>query len=567
MIAEADSDRVDVLIVGAGPVGLTVSILLGRLGLSTRVVERRAGLHEAPQAHVVSARTMEIFRAAGIADADLRALGSSPADLTNVQWVQTLAGPELGRFVLATPERVGKMLATSPTPLANVSQHRLEPLLLAHARGAGAAFSFSAEWQGFTRDGEALVSRVADGRSGATREIRSRFLLGCDGAGSPVRRALGIAMTGPDRVQTFVNVHLRANLRTLVKERAAVLYWHVDPQAPGVFIAHDIDSTWVFMHPYDPAQRSTGDWSEGVCRALVSRALGAKAEFEIRSIDTWVMTAQVAERYGEGAVVVVGDAAHRFPPTGGLGMNTGIADAYNLSWKIAAVHDGRAAPALLETYGRERRPIAQTNCDQSLRNHYKMGEVIAALGVPPGLSHTEVRESIRGLTSDAERRAVFQAAIDRQAAHFDMTGLDLGQAYQDGALVPDGSPLPIVADPVTDYAPGTRPGARLPHAWVERDGVRISTLDLVDARAPVLIAGVNAAGWREAARRRDVSVVTIGAGFDVSDPSGDWSRVAEISAEGALLVRPDGHVGWRSVDAVAEPDRVLGEAVARIFSG
>jgi 2,4-dichlorophenol 6-monooxygenase len=360
---------------------------------------------------------------------------------------------------------------------------------------------------------------------------------------------------------------LKANLRALVKERPAILYWHMDPEEPGVFIAHDIDSTWVFMHPYDPARHAPEHWSETVCRDLVSRALGAPAEFEIRSIDTWVMTAQVAERYGDGAVFLVGDAAHRFPPTGGLGMNTGIADAFNLAWKLAAVRDGRAAPALLASYDVERRPIAQTNCDQSLANHFKMGEVIAALGVPPGRPTAETRASVRALPGDTDRRARFQAAIDRQAAHFDMTGLDLGQAYEVGALTPDGTPRPSSADPVTDYAPATRPGARLPHAWLERAGERISTLDLLDARGPVLLIGAKAAGWREAARCTGVWVVSIGDGGDVTDPEGAWSRLCGISSEGALLVRPDGHVGWRAVGESADSERALRSALERILPG
>src|SRR5262249_37959867 len=205
------------------------------------------------------------------------------------------------------------------------------------------------------QDGEGVTSRIRDSASGTVYEPRSRWLIAADGAASPVRKLLGIEQIGPDRLQSFVMIHFEANLRPLVGHRPGVLYWTTEPGATGTFVAHDIDSTWVYMHPWDPDRESVQDYSEAVCAGIVRRAMGTDAyPFTLRTVRTWSMTAQVAERYRERRIFLVGDAAHRFPPTGGLGLNTGVQDAHNLVWKIAAVEAGWAPDALLDTYTAER---------------------------------------------------------------------------------------------------------------------------------------------------------------------------------------------------------------------
>jgi 2,4-dichlorophenol 6-monooxygenase len=426
----------------------------------------------------VNARTLEILRAAGVDMRAIAAASQDPADAGRVYWMTTLAGQELGSLPY---ERQGDdVLALTPTPLRNLSQHRLEPILAETLRGlSNVDLAYGETWERATQDGDGVTSHVHDQSSGDTYEVRSRWLVAADGAASPVRRALGIAPIGPDQLQTFVMIHLDANFRALVAERPGVLYWTTAPDATGTFVAHEIDRTWVYMHPFDPDRESLADYDEARCRELVCRALGSSDHpFAIRTVRTWTMTAQVAERYRERRIFLVGDAAHRFPPTGGLGLNTGVQDAHNLVWKLAAVDAGRAADALLDTYESERRPIAQRNADVSLQNAMRLMEVYQALA--------SVEPAARAAGTIPIDEAL-RTAIANQAEHFDMLGLQLGFAYATGALGGDGETA--TPSPVRDYVPSALPGARLPHAWVRRNGDRISTLDLIRYDRFTLIVG------------------------------------------------------------------------------
>jgi len=539
--------EVPVLIVGGGPVGTTASILLAQQGLASLVVERRESVQPAPAAHVVNARTFEILRAAGVDMAAIAAACKDPSDAGRVRWVMTLTGEELGSLPF---ERQGDdVLAFTPTPLRNLSQHRLEPILVDHLRKqANASLRLAHEWEAMEQDAGGVTSRVRDLAAGGSFEVRSRWLLAADGAGSRVRKAIGIEPIGPPRLASFVMIHFQANLRRLVGDRPAVLYFVNDPAARGVFVAHDIDSTWVFMHQWDPDRESADDYTEERCAAIVRRALGTSAlEFAIRTLSTWNMSVQVAERYREGRAFLIGDAAHRFPPTGGLGLNTGVQDAHNLAWKLAAVEAGWAPAALLDSFEIERRPVARENADVSARNAAKLLEVAQALG--PG--------------GDGDRGAV-RAAIANQAEHFDMLGLQLGFYYESGALVPDGTAPPAVGNRVRELVPCGRPGARVPHAWTLRAGERVSTLDLLPPGRFTLIAGAAGAAWIEAARGIAAPPLhCLAIGRDAADPDGAWTALLGIENEGALLVRPDQHVAWRSARGVANPGDALRSALSR----
>ncbi|MBJ7513156.1 MAG: FAD-dependent monooxygenase [Acidimicrobiia bacterium] len=518
------STDVDVVIVGGGPTGLTAAHLCRTVGLSAIVLEQRVGPQRSPAAHAINARTFEIWRQAGLQMEPVLAAALSPDEAGQVHWVTKLGGEVIGSLPY---ERQGdEMLAITPTPLRNLSQHRLEPILATTEIDV----RYQHRWTGAIDHGsEIIVEAVSP--DGPTR-FNAKYLLGADGAGSAVRRSCDIEMIGPRSLQSFVMIHIAADFRRLVRPESGVIFFVVDPSSAGTFVSHGEDREWVFMVAWDPKAQPidafpTEHWSGIVRSAMVEPA----APFEVLNVSVWHMSAQVAQRYRDGRTFLVGDAAHRFPPTGGLGLNTGVADVHNLIWKIAAVEAGWLDAAALATYEDERKPVAVFNCEQSLQNAFKLIEIPIAFGFTEDIEgSTRAMNSV--LADDVGRAGVVEA-IKNQAIHFDLLGLQLGHSYGGALVIPDGSDALILDEPARDYVPSTRPGGRLPRAWLPDGG---STLDLIDPVVPTLLL---AAGVETPSELVEFKVVV------AECPAKIWRDAFGLTQRQCLIVRPDQHIAYR----------------------
>ena len=504
------TSNIDVLIVGAGPVGISAAMLLHRMGHSVRIIDRREGPQRAPAAHVINACTFEVWRQIGVNVDHLRSIAQDPQAAGQVHWVTKLGGTVLGSLPY---ERQGdEMLAITPTPLRNLAQHILEPVLVDELSSMGIAVEYSTQWLSMIQEGESVVSTVS--HDGNDEVIVAKYLLGCDGASSAVRRESGITMEGPDNLQSFAMIHFTADLSSLTRECPGVLYWLCDQGMGGTLISHGGDNEWVYMHPVDADY--VIDQSPEVCVTMVRSVLiDVPVDIKILKTSSWTMTSQIADRYRDRRVFLVGDAAHRFPPSGGMGLNSGVQDAHNLTWKLHAVITDTADDTLLDTYDPERRPIAQRNAQASLENAFKMIEVFEALGKPDqeGLSQ----------------------AISNQQPHFDMFGLQMGFRYElEGSTTPI---APLSDDVIRNYTPSTEPGCRLPHGWLTRNDQRISSLDLIDLTETTVIAGPTA--------KVDGNCLQVG--HDFEDPNAWWSNVLGLPDDACITVRPDQHVASRDL--------------------
>jgi 2-polyprenyl-6-methoxyphenol hydroxylase-like FAD-dependent oxidoreductase len=530
---------IPVLISGGGPVGLTASLLLSQHGVRSLLVERHPSTALTPKARGINARTMEVFRQCGI-DTAVRDAGLQEGRLGLIVWTETLAGKEIERRV---PGRATeKNMAATPVKNCLCAQDDLEPVIRRFAEAAGpATLRFNTELTSFGQRPGAVTGLLTDRTTAVETPFTARYLIAAEGAQSRVRRALAVNMTGTEKVYDSVNILFHADLTQWVAHRPAALYFVEQQDLRGTFLTINGRDRWGFLiHSVKQYGWQPKDFTPEFCAELIRKAVGVPdLAVSVLGVSPWEASAIVADQYRVGNVFLAGDAAHEMPPTGGFGLNTGVQDVHNLAWKIAAVLRGKADEKLLDSYHAERQPLGRIITQNALANALSMG------------------------------RNVRQSNVLPRREFLNEQGLIFGASYQSMAVVPDGTPAVAVDDPVTDYVPSARPGSRAPHVWLMRGNEQISTIDLFGPHF-VLLAGRDGGAWRQAAQGIATSLpplmaFTIGRDGDLVDTDGNWHDAYGVDTDGAVLVRPDGHVAWRSRSGASNPGLVLRTALDRLF--
>lgn len=604
---EPESRDLPILIAGGGTVGLAAAVMCAGHGLSVTVVEQQASPAIHPRAGSLGPRTMEILRELGLAD-DVRAAGGAAAAGAGRVRAETLVAADLPNRPAAPMAAIGDASRPfSPEGGAICGQDRLDALLLRAARARGVEVRFGIRLRDLTQRDACVMATLESTASGACETMAAAYLIAADGAGSDTRRQLGIPVTGPGRLGArMINVLFQADLRRLVGDRTAAVVDITHPQAPGLLLSAGTDDRWLFhiAPSSDTEAASTMDLAEALaperCRALIRLAVGlSDLPIEILGILPWTSAAQVADTFRQGRVFLAGDAAHVVPPLGAFGLNTGIADPHNLAWKLALVQRGAADPALLDTYDDERRPVARFTMHHALER----------------LRNPELHFDHVQLDSP-----IFRASRERLGVAHPLV-VHLGYQYASSAIVEPRAQLPSL-ETLAWNLDGS-PGTRLPHAWVTRDGARLSTLDLVRGRF-ILLAGLEAAQSAAAAsaaaarcglalddyrirrattadaaaasptpnRDRNQAGSEVlsearggsaagdatahyarpgreGARADIVDPDGRWLQTMRMEADELVLVRPDGFIAWRDAGsrAAATIDAVFDTVRGRTARG
>ncbi|MFD8236860.1 FAD-dependent oxidoreductase [Streptomyces sp. NPDC059696] len=538
---QAGSQTIDVpvLIVGGSLVGLSTSLFLGRLGVPHLLVERHAGTSIHPRGRGNNVRTMELFRVAGVEEAIHEAAATLSVNHGILQ-APTLVG-DAGEWLFRDIDPGGGLARFSPSAWCLCSQNDLEPVLLDHARGYGGDLRFSTELLSFDSDPTGVTAVVKSRETGEHTTIRAEYLVAADGPRSPVREQLGIAQSGPGDLFHNVSLTFRSRrLADVVGDRHFIVCYLTDPEADGALLPVDNRENWVFHAPWHPEHgQSLEEFTDEWCADHIRRAVGVPdLDVEITGKAPWHAAQRVARSYRSGRVFLAGDSAHEMSPTGAFGSNTGIQDAHNLAWKLAAVLDGWAGDRLLDTYDAERRPVAEATSARAAARSAEHSH--PGFAPPPG-------------AGGGPRQGILNVA--------------LGYRYPQGAVVGADPDVPVVPESL-DLTGG--PGSRAPHLWVRRGDERISTLDLYERSLVLLSDATEPLAWHEAALRLadELSLpltsyrVGTGARADlVPEDDADWAQRHGTGPGGAVLVRPDGFVAWRAPGPETDAESVLREVL------
>lgn len=569
----------EVLVVGAGPAGLTAAALFAAYGVDAVTITKYPGTAHTPRAHITNQRTMEILRELGVEDR-VRAVAMGPDEMAVNVWATSFAGTELARMYSwgQGPDRRGEYEMASPCQMCNASQHVVEPVIAAAASEHGADVRFGHELIAVEQDDAVVRAVIRQRDSGYTYEVHSRYLIGADGANSTVAAQLGFAMNGHAGIASAMTVWLEADLARYVSHRSGALFW-VCPPGRDIWV-----SPWTQVTPHyewnalflQPGGRQP-DTTDAAVRSLIADCIGdPSVEFRIKHVGQWQVNELVADRYRIGRVFLAGDAAHRHSPANGLGSNTSIQDSYNLAWKLAAVLTGRAGPGLLDTYDAERRPVGRQIVDRSSRSVQELTALTDPIGLAPGQTEAEGRDQLdslfAGTGEGAARRQQILDALERIDGQLNCHGVELGQRYSSTAVIDDGAPpLHPTTDPELQYTPSTAPGAYLPHVWLQHGTDYVSTLDIAGHGRFTVITGVAGQGWVDAARKAaadldiDIAVHAIGMRTEFDDVWGAWTRVRGVDDSGCLLVRPDRYIAWRSPTGHSDPQSALSSALRTVL--
>jgi 2-polyprenyl-6-methoxyphenol hydroxylase-like FAD-dependent oxidoreductase len=531
-----------VLIVGAGVGGLAASTLLAHQGVHSLLIEKRREIFVYPKAPNLTFRSLEILRRMGVGPA----VDAVAEHITTMVAKHTLNSAE-ETAAFNAESSLPSVDDLSPEPFGKYCpQSKLEPILLAEARRRGSEVRYGVELASFTEAGTGVAATIKDLNSGTLAVVHADYLLAADGTHSPIRQQLGISTSGLGPLPIFVVfIYFRAPWRQFVPDLGdgdAVQI--TSPQAPGILMVAQGD-LGLFTTTYFPRQDETVDqFTPERCREMLLKAVGAPIDVQIVDVAPWQPYEQVADRFRCGRVFLVGDSAHTMPPLKGGGANSAIASAQNLAWKIAAVLDGTAGGELLDTYHAERHPVARFSARQSLTG--------------PAASFLPLGDNRPTLPAEEERPLFYMIA---------------GYKYRSRAVVTD-EPAPADPDAV-QLVDGEElrgePGTRVPHVWVQRDGARMSTLDLLGTGF-TLFTGPGGAEWVSAAQSTSeslgvsIDVYQIGANADARDVEGRWAQLTGLSATAALLVRPDDFVAWRAQTLPESPARELRQVLCRILA-